>query len=170
MRWLSLFAAVLLLAGCHGGGSIDSARIVRVPEPVLDAGLRLQPTAQMLEALDRGVTLTLRLRLRASFPGGELDSVRRIGIRYLPLAQQYQLTDLDTQAARNFPRRAQLLAALDRVRLPLDAQWAGLPIDAVCRLSLALDIDALPATLRLPALLSADWRLDPQEFRWTSGS
>lgn len=169
MRYL-LLPWLLLLVACHGGGSIESARIVRLPEPVLDASLRLRPSSQMLAALDRGVPLTLRFRLRTQDATPALDTTRRIELRYLPLAQQYQLRDLDTGLMRYFPRQAQLLAALDRVRLPLDVAWAGLAAGTACTLSLVLDVDALPAPLRLPALVSAQWRLNPAEHRWTDGS
>jgi hypothetical protein len=161
---------LLLLGACHGGGSIESARIVRTPEPVLDASLRLRPSTQMLAALDRGVALTLRLRLRTVDAMPALDTSRRIELRYLPLAQQYQLRDLDSGQMRYFARQPQLLAALDRVRLPLDASWAGLADGTICTLALALDVNALPAPLRLPALLSSSWRMNPPEHRWTAGS
>lgn len=167
-RWL-LLPCVLALAACHGGGSIESARIVRSPEPVLDAGLRLRPSSQMLEALDRGVPLTLRFELRTEGATPTFDSVRRIELRYLPLAQQYQLRDMHSGQMRYFARQPQLLAALDRVRLPLDAAWADVAEGTVCTLSLMLDVDALPAPLRLPALLSPPWRMKPPEHRWTVG-
>jgi hypothetical protein len=163
-------ALALLLGACHGGGAIESARIDGGPAPALDTRLRLAPPPQLLEALDRGVPLVLRLELRAREASGTRTSTHRILLRFLPLARQYAWTDLDTGAVRYFARRPLLLAALDRVRLPLDPSWSDLAPGARCTLSIALDVDALPAPLRLPALLSPRWRLDPPEFAWTAGS
>jgi hypothetical protein len=91
-------------------------------------------------------------------------------LRFLPLAQQYQIVDLDNGGVRNFPRRAQLLAALDRVRLALPAEWATLQAGTPVELRVGLEVDALPAPLRLPALLSRQWRIDPPVHRWTAGA
>ncbi len=168
-RWLALAASVLL-AACHGGGTIESARIDTGPAPALDARLRLEPSPELLEALDRGVPLVLRVDLRARDASGARASTHRILLRFLPLARQYAWTDVDTGAVRYFARAPLLLAALDRVRLPLDASWSDLAPGTRCTLSIALDVDALPAPLRLPALLSPRWRLDPPDFAWTAGS
>lgn len=159
----------MLLAACHGGGAIESARIDGGATPAIDARLRLEPSAQLLAALDRGVPLVLRIEIDAR-GARRLDAVRRIELRYLPLAQRYAWTDLETGGTRTFARRSLLLAALDRVRLPLDADWADLPAGTRCTLSVALDIDALPPPLRLPALFSPRWRLDLPEHAWTAGA
>jgi hypothetical protein len=157
-----------LLAACTGDSRIESARVERLPQPVLDAGLRLSFSTEMLDALDHGVPLTLRFRLRGDLTDGRATTSRRIGLRWLPLSRQYQLHDLDTGATRNFPRRTQLLAALDRVRLALPAEWSALRERGALELSVALEVDALPAPLRLPALLSRHWRIDPPLHRWTA--
>lgn len=156
----------LLLAACSGGGTIESARITS--DPALDARLRLALSPSLLEALDHGVPLTLRLHLRAVGSAGRLERVHPIELSFLPLARRYRWRDLDDGDARYFARRPQLLAALDRVRVPLDPAWADLPADTRYTLDIALDRDSLPAPLRLPALLSAQWRLDPPEHRWTA--
>jgi hypothetical protein len=163
-------AAATLLAACHGGGAIESARIDGGATPALDASLKLAPTADLLAALDRGVPLVLRMDLRARGDGLRLHAVRRIELRFRPLSRQYAWTDLDSGAARTFARRPLLLAALDRVRLPLDAGFADLPPGTRLTLALALDVDALPPPLRLPALFSPRWRLATPEYAWTVGA
>lgn len=168
-RRLALLAFAALLCACHGGGAIESARIDDGAAPAIDARLRLAPTADLLAALDRGVPLVLRLDLAAD-GARHLRAVRRIELRYLPLAQRYAWTDLDSGAVRTFARRSLLLAALDRVRLPLPADWSGLPPGTRLALSLSLDVDALPPPLRLPALFSPRWRLDLPEHAWTAGA
>jgi hypothetical protein len=161
---------VLLLGACHGGGDIESARIDDGAAPAIDARLRLALSPDLLAALDRGVPLVLRLEVEAHTTGRRLHAVRRIELRYLPLAQRYAWTDLDTASTRTFARRPLLLAALDRVRLPLDAAWSDLPEGTRCVLGVALDVDALPPPLRLPALFSPRWRLDLPEHAWTAGA
>lgn len=155
------------LTACSGDSRIASARIEREPAPVLDTTLQLALSDQVLEALDRGVALTLRFRVAGQLLRGKVITSRRVGLRWLPLTQQYQLVDLDLGSVRNFSRRAKLLAALDRVRLSLPAEWSTLQPDSDCSLQIALEIDALPAPLRLPALLSSAWNLDPPVHRWT---
>lgn len=172
-RRLAHLAALLwlpLLAACHGGGHIEAARIEPGLTPALDLRLRLTPSATLLDALDHGVPLVLRLDVGASAPGTRLHTVRRIELRYLPLAGRYAWTDLDVGTTRLFARRALLLAALDRIRLPLDATWRDLPAGSRCRVSLALDVDALPAPLRVPALFSPQWRLATADHRWIVGA
>jgi len=173
-RWrpLLLALAVALLAACARGtvAAPPQARIdqaVLVAGPALEADLRLVFSATMLEALDRGIPLTLTLELRAtSATQGALVEQRRMELRYLPLAQQYQWAQADGGAPRNFPRRTQLLAALDHVRVALPAAWAELPAGAALDLRLALDRRALPGPLRLPALLARDWRLPEARYAW----
>jgi hypothetical protein len=162
--------AALLLGACHGGGAIESARIEGGVAPVLDARLRLAPSADVLAALDRGVPLVLRIEVEARSAGPMLRTERRIELRFLPLAGRYAWTDLDSGTVRTFARRPLLLAALDRVRLPLDPAFAELPAGTRCRVRLALDVDALPAPLRLPALFSPRWRLAPPDYAWTVGA
>lgn len=168
-RLLALLAAALL-AACHGGGAIEGARIDAGEAPAIDARLRLTPSPDLLEALDRGVPLVLRLELGAQGAGARLHAVRRVELRFLPLARRYAWTDLDAGTTRTFARRSLLLAALDRVRLPLDPAWSGLPAGTRCTLAVALDVDALPPPLRLPALFSPRWRLSLPEHTWIAGA
>lgn len=148
---------------------VVSARLVRAPAAALEADLALPFSPVMLDALEHGIPLTLTFALAADAPSGPLARERRLRIAYAPLAQQFQVTDVEVGTQRTFARRAQLLAAFDRVRLPMDDAWATLPDDATLRLSVALDRRALPGPLRLPALFSSDWRLETAEYRWRLG-
>ena len=165
----ALLFGVALLAGCAGTSTstpraqIVSARIENAPAPQLVADLKLAFSPEMLEALDRGIALTLELDVRAE--DRSLAGVTRsLTLRYLPLAQRYQLRD-DSGAERSFARRSQLLAALDRVRITLPDEWARPPARA--RLDLALDRSALPGPLRLPALYRRAWRFRADGYAWT---
>jgi len=141
---------------------IDAANLKRDGEPVLEVDLDLVLSPRLGEALDRGVPLTLRFRLEAQGQGTE----RHLRLRYLPLVDQYQIYDIERGDSRTFSRPTLLVASLDRVRLPLDATWASAGEPLV--LAVALDRSSLPAALRLPVLVSAQWQLQGAEHRWTS--
>ena len=158
----------LLVAACSARedgahAEIRAATIAREPAPALVADLRLSFSPAMLEALDRGIALRLALRLSGRGAGGNVELERGLKLRYLPLAQQYQLAE-ESGVARSFARRSQLLAALDRVRVPLPPEWAQ-PFDSYA-LELELDTSALPGPLRLPALYEPAWRLSTPVYRW----
>ena len=135
--------------------------------PALEADLRLVFSPTMLEALDRGIPLTLSMELRADTRGAtRLVERQRLELRYLPLAQQYQWLESASGARRTFPRRTQLLAALDHVRLALPASWGTITAGTPLALTLTLDRSALPGPLRLPSLLARDWRLPEARHAW----
>lgn len=163
---LAAAAVASALAACGPPAStlrIDAANLKRDGEPTLEVDLDLALSARLTEALDRGVPLTIRFRLAA---GGRAVE-RHLRLRYLPLVDQYQALDVERADGRTFARRAQLLAGLDRVRLPLDAEWATAPHELA--LTVALDRSTLPAAVRLPALVDREWQLAGSEHRWTSG-
>jgi hypothetical protein len=162
---LALAGLAMALAACGQPAStlrIDAASLKRDGEPTLEVDLDLALSPRLIEALDHGVPLTIRFRIDAGGQGTE----RHLRLRYLPLVDQYQAYDVERGDGRTFARRAQLLAGLDRVRLPLGADWATAPGDLV--LSVALDRSTLPAALRLPALVDREWQLAGSEHRWTS--
>jgi hypothetical protein len=160
-----------LLGGCADGeppqARILGAQLRAEPAPVLEADLRLRFSAPMLEALDRGIPLALEFRLDGRGRVARLALRRHLELRYLPLAQQYQIRDRESGSVRRVARRTQLFAALDRVHLPLPPEWRALAAPpAELRLRVALDDETLPGPLRLPALVSAAWRLRAPEYAW----
>jgi hypothetical protein len=160
-----LAAVALMLAACGKPASsirIDAANLKRDGEPALEVDLDLALSRTLTEALSHGVPLTLRFRLATR----ERSVERHLRLRYLPLVDQYQVLDLERGDSRTFARRAQLQAGLDRVRLPLDPEWATVPGELV--LTVALDRSTLPAALRLPAMVDGEWQLAGSEHRWTS--
>lgn len=160
----------LALASCAGGGDAPRARIVEArlvadPDPVLEAGIELTLSRVMLEALDRGIPLVLTLRVEGRGGGGVLLETRTLRLRHLPLARRWQLRDA-SGAERHYARRAQLLAALDRVRVPLPAAWLALVDEGEGALTLGLDTAALPGPLRIPAALRRDWHFPDTTLAW----
>lgn len=126
--------------------------------------------AQVLDALDHGIALSFAIHLRAQAPAWfgwqrtVAQRVRRVQLRYFPLVRAYQLRDLDDGSVRNYSARAQALAALADLRLPL-SDWNAHDAQRF-EVRIALDRDALPGALRLPALLSRAWRVDSADFAW----
>lgn len=124
----------------------------------------------MLDALDHGIALTLRLRLAAEGSGWLGWHVivdareRRVELRYFPLTRQYQWRDLDGGSVRSFDVRASALAALERLELPLPIWYDTGAVRY--RLVIELDTDALPGALRLPALVREAWRQPRAELTW----
>lgn len=164
MRAVALLALGLGLAGC-GSGTVERGEVVSATpvladgRATLDVVQRLQPSKAMLDALDAGIPLRLAYRLRAC----EVASEVAVELRYSALTRRYELRP-DAGERRYFVRRSALLAALDRLRLPLgDAAAARCPGSVQVRLDLAV----LPLPLRLPALLRpADWRLRSPIATW----
>lgn len=123
------------------GSEIEIVQTLRLSEP-------------MLAALDSGIAL--RLVYALSDCGRARPSEVALDLSYSALTRRYALR-IGSGEPRYFSRRSGLLAALDRIRLPL--QQAPAP---ACARAVAVHLDraALPTPLRLPAVLFAgEWRL-----------
>lgn len=175
VRTLVLLA--LLLAGCVGPGrdddnrlSIRSADVVEsTTGPVLDISLDCHLGPKLRDALDHGTTLTLALRLRSN--DGHVDILRRVEMRYFPLSRRYVLRDRErSDVLRSAVAPAYLVDALAALRLPLDRELDSVKPGRQWRVDVELDHQALPGALRLPALLSRDWRLRAEDHRWTASA
>lgn len=154
---------LLMVLGCAGGDGavpkaearLDAVRLLRGSAQAsleLDQSLRFNP--RMLDALSNGIALRLEYRLRAC--EGRLQARPALWLRYSPLSQEYELRWQGEAEGRRFERRAALLAALDRVQVPLPPAMA----ECAGEVRLQLDRAALPAPLRFPALIGLeDWRL-----------
>ena len=176
-RIVFALAATLLLAACASSQTppvlaLNGARIeARGAGAALLVECDWRPSAIMLEALDHGVVLGLRLRLARQRSGmiGWRDAAsveRHLELRYFPLTRQYQLRDLEQGSVRAFGVRAAALAALGRYELPLasDAIVAG--TGERQRLTVDFDASRLPGALRLPALVQRLWRHPQAERTW----
>lgn len=148
--WLVAFS--LLLAGCGGDPQGSSIRAARVVDQQLQIDLDLRFTTTQLDAVDQGIPLQLAIT-------GDGMRARVVELRYRPLARQYEWRFLDEPSPRLFASRARLLAALDRIVVDDFHGDAG-------NVRVALVSSALPAPLRLPALIDARWRLATPAVRW----
>jgi hypothetical protein len=128
----------------------------------------LQLSQQARAALEHGVDLTIRfdmdLREGSSMIRRAIDS-RRYVISYLPLSRRYELSGMQDARSQTFPRLRHLLSELGKVNLVL----ATGPLTAgeyELRVRVKMDKQRLPAPMRLPALLSAQWRHDSEWSTW----
>ena len=166
---ISIFFCIVTVA-CAQTPPAFVVRSAAIDAGTLAARLEWRPDARVLEALDNGIALQFDIDLQAqsrmSWSGRSTlaAQTRRLQLRYFPLSRQYQLRDLDLNQARSFSSRALALAALEDLRLPLSG-WKVLGAERY-RLQIALDRDALPGALRLPALFQSAWRLCNGEYAW----
>jgi hypothetical protein len=124
----------------------------------------------MLEGLDHGIALTLEVRVSAQgtphlgWARTQAESTHRLELRYFPLTRQYQWRDAQRGSVRSYALRSAALSALERMEVPLGADF---PTDAA-QFTLRVDLDtaALPGALRLPALVRTEWRQGAAEYTW----
>lgn len=160
----------ILLAACARNPRAIAVQDASIGNGALELRSDWQPDAQVLDALDHGIALSFAIRVRARAPsafGWErtvAQCERHVQLRYFPLVRAYQLRDEDTGNVRNYRVRAQALAALATLRLPLPDWHAPQARDFDVRIR--LDRDALPGALRLPALVFRAWRVDSADYAW----
>jgi hypothetical protein len=168
--------AALALAACARQGApelvLSGARVeARGTGAVLLVECDWRPSAAMLEALDHGVVLGLRLTLSRQHRGlvGWRDAAsveRHLELRWFPLTRQYQLRDLEQGSVRSFGVRASALAALGHYELPLSSREVMAAAAERQRLVVDFDAGTLPGALRLPALVQGQWRQQAAERTW----
>ncbi len=140
----------------------------------LDAQINWRPSATMVDALEHGIALELRLTLIAQGPSrfgwpSQLATLERhLELRYYPLSRQYQLRDLQNNDIRSFALRAYLFDALEQLHLPIAFAQALTDRPTSYRLRIALETTALPGPLRLPALIDPQWQLGAKDYSWTN--
>jgi hypothetical protein len=168
---LSILCAIALVACARAPASPALAvSAADISNSVLNAHLQWHPDASVLAALDNGIALDFIVTVRAQ--GASVLGWRRtlaaqqrhLELRYYPLSRQYQWRDLEGGETRSYAARALLIAALEDLRLPVPGLHAAGAQRFV--LDIALDRNALPGALRLPALLRPAWRLSSGDYAW----
>lgn len=160
--------AAAMLCGCgtqpQARAEIEAVRRVGGQgAPALEVQQRLDFSPRMLDALSNGIALRIDYRLEAC--DGGVHERRPLWLRYFPLAREFELRWQGDDGGRRFARRSALLAALDQVRVALPESAAA----CAGELSLELELTALPAPLRLPALIGLeDWRLAAGPHAWSA--
>lgn len=160
---------VLLLGACSGT-TPERVMLSRVSwveggaGGALDIEQRLSLSPTMLEAMANGIVLHLVYRLSGCTDGPAWEALHGFDLSYSPLRRVWVMQGSDG-SQRSFAHRHQLLAALDRIRLPLAVD---VPLNCQGELRVALDLTSLPLPLRFPAFLyPSQWRLVSEPVVWT---
>lgn len=135
--------------------SIRRAEAVAGEVPVLQLAMQVELGARATDALEAGLVLAFDV-------DWELADGRRLrqslALRFSPLLRSYQLAQ-GTAPPQAFALRNSLLSAMENARLRFaDAK----PCQGDCggRVRVRLNPAALPAPLRVPALVDGDWDFD----------
>jgi hypothetical protein len=142
--------------------------------PVVTADIEYRFPNVALRALDEGIPLTFRVKLRIdrirSWGWSEtlVQDERTIQLRYEPLAKSFQVSDLGSGAALHYASLASVLDTLSHLR-----GWTiprpPVPAENEQReatLCFEFDVESLPLPLRLVAYLSPDWNMETPPYRW----
>ena len=176
------YFATLLLAWAAFAVSAEAAFTVRDGRVVagdegyhLDADFAYSLTPPVVEALESGVPLTIRVEAEVLrerlLPWPERVAALSLAYRiaFHPLTEQYLVTHRASGAQQAYNSRHQALASLGAVRgLPLmghDTLVEGENYHA--RMRVALDLEELPTPLRLVAWFSPAWGLRSEWYRWS---
>lgn len=170
----------MLLSGCQQPESAAGHLRLIDPEPYwqgetlgLLAGIDFNPGPAIIEAIEHGVTVQLRVTIQVMrrwelLVDDALERNHRFEIRYLPLVRHYELTNLDSGEQLSFPR---LSMALDRLQRQI---WMDTRFTAAdqrgrpwhMRVRIDIDRTRLPSPMRLPVWFDANWSLGEPWRRW----
>lgn len=139
----------------------------------LVAGIDFNPGPAVVEALNHGVTVHIRVAIQVRRPwefivNDDLVRNHRFEIRYLPLIRHYELTDLKTGEQLSFPRLSMVLERLQRPQWMDTRFTADEHRDRRWRMQARVDIDRtrLPSPMRLPVWFDRNWSLTEPWHRW----
>lgn len=166
--------AAALLSGCGDqaidyGFHITNVAVNRGYQALnIHVNQELDLSQQAMDALQHGVTLTIRLDIELRNDNNMIvvrRQSKRFQIRYLPLSERYQLIGEEQEKMQIFVRLRHLFAAIGdlNVRLPTGPLPSG---TYELRTRVQLDEGLLPAPMQLPALFSSQWRHDSEWSVW----
>jgi len=169
-----LLTTVLALTACNGPDAGNRFEFTRVESNWANGFLhvkfeqQLELSDEARNALIHGVPLTLELDLVLRNTGNQTRvgrETRNYEIRYLPLSDYYQLSLSGAGPVKTFPRLRHVLAELSS--LELDVETGVVPKgDYELLTRLRLDQHRMPPPMRLPVLLSSNWRHDSSWSSW----
>lgn len=168
---------MLVCAGCGNrpgpdtGLAIDASTDWRGDRLVILTEVDFEPSAAMVEALERGVDLRVDVVTRVSRRIGPValmtDKQRHpMRIRFLPLTEQWQLDTEDGQ--QTFPRRWLLLEALAQTRIIETELTRARADEGRWQIQVRAEFNRgeLPPPMHLPSLFSAQWRMKSPWRTW----
>ncbi|MCF6224989.1 MAG: DUF4390 domain-containing protein [Xanthomonadales bacterium] len=175
-RLLLLLTVTLLLGACNNGEQSDPFFKVKSVEADVNtqpikvyAEVELKFSPAVEEALNKGVSIPIKAIARITnddrLGWTIIDHGLRWEIHYLPLSRRYQLKDLRSKQATTWPRLRHALGALRRITIELPPTELE-PGNYRVELKIFLDRRKLPAPMRLPSLVSSDWQLETNWYKW----
>ena len=144
--------------------------MVRPAYQSLDINLQqeLELSAQAREALEHGVTLTIRLEMELRNDNNMIVArrdARRFQLRYMPLSERYQLSEEGSGELKAFSRLRHMLA--DMANLNVRLSTGPLPSGSYeLRTRISVDESRLPTPMQLPVRFSSQWRHDSEWSVW----
>lgn len=140
----------------------------------LDALVDLQLSKDALDALHKGVPLTILFELEVLKPRAYLwdetvlAAEQRYELSYQALVQRYQVRNRRTDQESDYPTLEHALSALGRITdvHVIDRSALEEGADYTVQLRVSLDLEALPVPLRLMGYVSDDWQLSSEWYTW----
>ena len=180
MKWILTVSIISLCVACTPDEDIEWDITLINPKPLwegdelmVNAGVDWAPSPAVLEALEHGIGVPIRVTTRVSrhhrwFATEDRDRNHRFEVRYLPLVRSYQLTELKTDQVDSYPRMGMLVDALRQPR-----NWhTGLTRSEVAERDWQVEIRAeldrtrLPSPMRLPVWFNDQWRAASKWHGW----
>lgn len=162
----------MLCAACRPEPEADAAIRLIDPKPTwvgdelhVIAGVDWTPSAAVVEALEHGVAVPVRVTTRISrrhrhFAMFDRDRNHRFEVRYLPMVRSYQIIETRSGEQQTHPRLGMLLDGLRQSQ-----PWAtGLERSELAErdwqveIRAELDRSRLPSPMRMPVWFDPDWR------------
>ena len=176
-RLIALLSLLLVAGAGFAEGVVFNRVALTLSEDdiiLLDAEIGFDLNDTVAEALENGVPLTFETHVQMRRSGAwvwESDVVEhrlRTVLHYRPLAGLYELRDLHGEERLAFATRDAALRTLGRIiGMPI-VQRSDLDLDEeyLVRVSVNLDIEALPLPMRPLAYLKGDWDLASDTWEW----
>lgn len=173
IRLLSIL--LLLLTACSQQDEFDygfTIQKVSIDQAYQSLNIRLRQDLRLSqaarEALEHGVTLIIMLELELHNDNNMMvvrKQNRHFQLRYLPLSERYQLSEVEADELRVFSRLRHLLASIDDLNVQMTT-GPLLPGDYELRTRIHLDESRLPTPMQLPAWFSPQWQHDSEWSVW----
>ena len=146
---------------------LDASAELRDGVYYLDAELTYRLGTDPLEALENGVPLVLEIHVEVIehhpwLPDETVASlVQQFRLKYHSLTERYVVTNINSGERRSYTSRSEALQYAGAVRdLPIiDRSLLDTSQSHGVRVRVRLDVESLPAPLRLWGYVSGDWRL-----------
>lgn len=178
-KWTVIFVITWLgYVGSVCAANLEFTRVVVTlsdEHVLLDAELEYEFSDAISSALDNGVQLIFetKIELREDdawiWSDDVIEHRLRTSLRFKPLSQLYEVSDLDTKQKRAFATlhsamqavgALQQMSIIERAKLDPKQEYQ-------VTLEIALDVEALPLPLRPEAYVSTEWSFSSDSWQWS---